>query len=75
MGNNHLYNFVFWLIHATPDCKYKYRHKICETVKILGKKVVIDELGKQGKDTMQLNEAVIMSRTIRDMECKEEVAG
>ena len=69
MTNNHLYNFVFWRIHASPDCKYKYRHKICETVKRLGKQKVLDELAKQGQDTMGLPEAVIMSRTIRDIEC------
>ena len=33
---------------------------------MLGKDKVLNELGKQGKDTMDLNEAVIMSRTIRD---------
>ena len=38
---------------------------------MLGKQAVIDELGKQGKDTMHLNEAVIMARTVRDMEYKE----
>lgn len=69
MTNSHLYNFVFWLIHATPDCKYKYRHKICETVKKLGKERVLDELMRQGKDTMDFNEAVIMARTVRNIEC------
>ncbi len=40
-----------------------------ETVKRLGKKAVLDELIRQGKDTLDFNEAVIMARTIRDMEC------
>ncbi|MDP2682022.1 MAG: hypothetical protein Q8P28_04325 [Deltaproteobacteria bacterium] len=69
MENNHLYNFVYWLIHAQLDCKFKHRDKICETVKRLGKEAVLDELMRQGKDTFNLNEAVIMARTIRDMEC------
>ena len=69
MVNSHLYNFVFWLIHAKPDGKYKYRHKICETVKRLGKQKVLDELAKQGQDTMELPEAVIMSRTIMNIDC------
>lgn len=64
----HLYNFVHYLIHASPECKYKHRDKICETVKRLGKNKVLDELIKQGKDTMEFNEAVIMARTIRDIE-------
>ena len=70
MENNQLYKFCYWLIHAQPDCKYKHRHEICETVKRLGKKAVLDELMRQGKDTMQLNEAVIMARTIRDIDCE-----
>lgn len=69
MEASNLYNFTYWLIHATPDCKYKHKHKICETVKRLGKDAVLDELMRQGKDTMQFNEAVIMARTIKDIEC------
>ena len=68
MSDNILYNFVYYLIHAKPDCKYKHRDKICETVKRLGKKKVLDELAKQAQDTMQLPEAIIMTRTIRDIE-------
>ena len=36
--------------------------------KKLGKERVLDELMRQGKDTMDFNEAVIMARTVRDVE-------
>lgn len=67
-NQHHLYNFVFYLIHASPECKYKHKDKICDTVKRLGKEAVLDELIKQGKDTLHFTEAVIMARTIRDIE-------
>ncbi len=62
-----LENFVYWLIHASEERKYKYREKICGAVQLFGKKTVLEELEKQGKDTMNLSEVVIMARTIKDM--------
>ena len=62
-----LENFVSYLIHASADAKYKHRQKICEAVQRFGKNEVLNELARQGKDTLDLPEAVIMARTIRDM--------
>ena len=62
-----LENFVYWLIHASEERKYKYRDKICSAVQLFGKKIVLEELERQGKNTMNLSEAIIMARTIKDM--------
>lgn len=61
-------NFVYWLIHASSERIYKHRVKIGEAVKLFGKKRVMDELIEQGRDSMQLAEALSMSKTIMEME-------
>ena len=61
-------NFVYWLIHASSERIYNHRVKIGEAVKLFGKKRVMDELLRQGKDSMKLSEALAMSKTIMEIE-------
>ena len=61
-------NFVYWLLHTSPERFYKHRTNIGNAVKLFGKKRVLDEIIKQGKDSMKLSEALSISRIITEIE-------
>ena len=60
-------NFVYWLLHTPPEMFYKHRTNIGNAVKLFGKKRVMDELIEQGRDSMQLAEALSISRMITEI--------
>lgn len=62
-----LYNFVWWLIHQTPEDRFTHRGNICETVRRYGKEKILDELERQSRDMRTIGEAVILTQTIRGM--------
>jgi|GEM_PF-5721899 len=60
-----LENFVIWLITATSDDKFCYRHCICDTVRTLGKDKVLDELERQAQSFKNIGEAVKLAQLVR----------
>ncbi len=62
-----LENFVYWLIIAQPEDKFCYRYKICDTVKIFGKDIVLNELKKQSYNFKNVYEAVNLTKLLREI--------